>query len=271
MHTRFRFAAPLFLALPLMAACEPSDVCTELGACGGELVSASDDDSDSDGVPESSWAVSGTCTNEVFTSPQNASLINQPPPLQGTPPPEPAFANWCSEMVLKSDKSIAKLSPWFPVLPFQSGGVTYHANGNFSAQINYFGQVGADFGASCFETQGFRILPEGSVTGVDTMTCQEFSVSYASRLMTEPNITGVACIDDGASGCRCGYNLLLVTSMNGTYTVDGTKVNHYDKTSNEPFSRADYCVKGNSLELYGHERTFLFNQASLRSLTLVKQ
>ena len=103
------------------------------------------------------------------------------------------------------------------------------------------------------------------------MTCSEFAVSYASRLMTEPNITGVACIDDNEGGCRCGYNLLLVTSMTGTYRVEGSTVYHYDRTSAEPFSAADYCVNGGSLTLTGHDRTYLFNQSALRSLTLVKQ
>ena len=128
MDTRYAIAT-WFAAALFLAGCEPKDTCTELGNCGGELVGASDDDSDSDGIVEAHYSVNGTCMGEVFNAPQNASLVNQPPPLQGQPPPEPAAANWCSEMVLKADKTISKLSPWFPVLPFQAGGVTYDAAG----------------------------------------------------------------------------------------------------------------------------------------------
>src|SRR5688500_8644356 len=92
MITSLRIAASL--AVPLALGCAPADVCQEIEGCGGDIVGSVD--RTGDGIPESRWLIGGACTNEVFVPPQNASLIEQPPPIQGQPPPEPTHANWCS-------------------------------------------------------------------------------------------------------------------------------------------------------------------------------
>jgi hypothetical protein len=262
-------ASRAVLTLAFVVGCANPEVCPALGTCGGDL--AGSVDHDADGAADSRWIIGGACLNEVFVSSPNASLINQPPPVQGKPPPEQTHANWCSEVVIKADKTISKINPWFPALPLRDGAVTYSANGTFNVQINYFALQNVDFPRGCFETQGFTIVPEGTAPSSNTLTCAEFNTILAERLSTEPNIQGVACGDDDDGGCLCVYNLLMVTGSNGTWTTDGTVVNHYDKVTGETVSRADYCVSGDTLELSGHHRTFLFNQPHLRSLVLTRE
>jgi hypothetical protein len=77
-------------------------------------------------------------------------------------------------------------------------------------------------------------------------------------------------VDDRNQGCICGYDLLMVTGANGTWTTQGSTINHYDRTTQQPVSQADYCLEqtsaGPQLTLSGHHGTFLFNQPHLRSL-----
>jgi hypothetical protein len=77
----------------------------------------------------------------------------------------------------------------------------------------------------------------------------------------------VACGDDGQNGCACIYNLLIFTGANGTYTVDGSVIHHYDVTK-VPESSANFCVVRDQLQLSGLDRQFLFNQPHLRALVL---
>ncbi len=264
-----RTHALVAVALTLAAGCANPEVCPELGSCAGDFVGG--DDHDGDGYADARWVIGGSCMNDVWVAPQNASLINQPPPVQGEPPPEQTAANWCSEMVIKADKSISKINPWFPALPLRDGAIQYSASGTFNVQINYFGLLEVGFARGCFESQGFVVVAEGAGGSAGTLTCSEFNTHLAERLSTEPNIQGVTCTDDGEGGCACVYNLLMVTGANGTWSTSGAVLNHYDKVTGEVVSRADYCVKGSELELSGHHRTFLFNQPALRSLVLSKE
>jgi hypothetical protein len=257
------------LTVPVAMSCAPADVCQEIAACGGDVVGTTD--ADGDGVYQARWLIGGTCMNEVFSPPLNASLIEQPPPIQGQPPPEPTHANWCSEMVLTKDKEVGKLNPWFPSIPLQSGAISYASDGVFSIGLQYFAQQLVEYPENCFESQGFTVVPEGTATSSSTLTCSEFNASLAMRLATEPNISGVYCGEDGVGGCECVYDLLMVTSVNGTFTIDGNVINHYDKVTNEPVTRADYCVNGDQLELGGHHRTFLFSQPHVRNLTFFRE
>ena len=260
------------IAVALCAAwltgCAAEAVCAPLTRCGGDIVGMTD--TDGDGVNDSQWMIGGACTNQVFVPPLNASLINQSPPVQGQPPPENAHAPWCMQMTIGTDKALKTLTPWFPAIPLRDGAIVYTANNTFNVQINYFAQQVVEFPRGCFTTQGFSVVPEGSVPTASTFTCTEFQEAVKVRLLTEPNIAGIVCGEDGAGGCNCLYDLLMVTGSNGTWTVDDGVITHYDKVTGEAPSRADFCVKDGQLDLSGHMRTFLFNQPHLRSIVLTR-
>jgi hypothetical protein len=256
--------APL-LALPALAACTTPEVCKELGSCGGEVVEASTDPTV---LKTKTWNIAGACLNQEAAAPSVPSLIHQAPTLAGETAPHETQVNFCSEMVLKPDKTVKFVQPWFPALPLQSGLITYSSDGTFNASINYFGPQEMDFAAGCFQTQGFKIVPEGTLSTYDTLTCSEFTPLLLGGLATQPNIMDFGCYNDGAGGCTCSYNLLLITSISGKFTTVGHVINHYDTLANSPVSSADYCVNGDTLELSGYKRQFLFNQPALRSLVL---
>lgn len=260
--------APAALALSLLGGCAAEEVCAALPKCGGDIVGSVD--ADGDGFAETRWVIGGACTNQVFVPPLNASLVNQSPPVQGVPPPEPAHSNWCSQMTITRDKTIQKINPWFPAIPVRDGAVTYSADGSYNVQINYFAQQLVEFPGGCFTGQGFSIVSPGTVSTSNTMTCAEFEGVLQARLATEPNIAGLVCGPDGKGGCNCLYDLLMVTGSNGTWIAEDGVVTHYDRVTGVAPSRADFCVNGGTLDLSGHERTFLFNQPHLRSIVLAR-
>lgn len=262
-----RWIAPALAALPLTLGCAPADKCPVGTGCGGDLVGTND--SDGDGFPDKTWTISGSCLNEVVVVPQNATLINAAVTVDGQPPPEAELNHWCSEMVISADKSIKKISPWFPAIPIRDGSIQYSAKGDFILLINYFEPQVVEFQRGCFESQGFYIVPEGTPPNYASFTCNEFGAQLKERLLQEPNIenNSVACTDDASGdGCLCGYNLLMVTGAKGTFTMKGNTVSHYDHTTKQPVSTADYCVSGSSLTLYGHNNNYLFNQPAIRTL-----
>lgn len=253
------------LGLLPLAACKTPEVCEKLGTCGGDVVGTVDHNGD--GVADRTWDIAGSCTNQVSGDPPNTSLISQPTTPSGSHPPEPEYTNWCSEMVIDASKKITKAIPWYPALPIRDGSLTYAADGTFSLQMDYAANQTTEFAAGCFESQGFQIVPAGSTSTSNTMTCSEFGAALKDFYVTEPNITGVACGDDGEGGCACIYNLLIVTGTNGTYTIGGSVIHHYN-VNKLPESDADFCVIQDQLQLTGHDRQFLFNQQHVRSLVL---
>ncbi|HEX3774989.1 MAG TPA: hypothetical protein VHV51_11030 [Polyangiaceae bacterium] len=259
-----RALAVSFAALALVA-CRAPEACERLGTCGGDIVGSTDHNGD--GIADRTWDIAGSCTNQVSSDPPNTSLINQPTTPAGTRPPQPEYINWCSEIVIDQTKKITKAIPWYPALPIRDGSITYAADGTFSLHIDYAADQTTEFAAGCFEAQGFQVLPAGSTSTANAFTCAEFGAALKDFYVDEPNITGVACGDDGQLGCACIYNLLIVTGANGTYTIDGSVIHHYDVTK-VPESDADYCVINDQLQLSGHDRQFLFNQSNVRSLVL---
>ena len=257
----------LFLSATLLSfsACRTPEVCEKLGTCGGDVVGSVDHNGD--GIPDRVWDIAGSCTNQVSADPPNTSLINQPTTPAGQRPPQPEYVNWCSELVIDASKKITKAIPAYPALPVQSGSITYSGDGTFAAQITYAAAQTAQFAAGCFESQGFTIAPAGSDETASSLTCADFGARLKDFYVNEPNINSVACGDDGQNGCACVYNLLIFTGANGTFTIDGSVIHHYDVIK-VPESPADFCVVRDQLQLSGHDRQFLFNQPHLRSLVL---
>ena len=245
------------------AGCTTPEACAELGTCGGDLLT---------GQSDKVWTLTAACTNQLASAPVIQSLESQPAPLGGEAPPRRTDTDWCSRMTMKPDKSISFIQPWYPELPVKSGTVEYKSDGTYSGSLTAGGPQELDLAAGCFATQGFKIVPAGTPTTVDTLTCADFTTALANNaggVQSQANVSNVGCIDDGAGGCACSYNLLLYYGETGKYIVTGNVVEHYDDgIANRPVSSANFCVAGDSLELSGYKRSFLFNIQGVRSMAL---
>ena len=257
---------PALAATLLSLGCAQTDKCPPGTGCGGDVVGT--DDSDGDMFADKTWTINGSCLNDVVVVPQNATLVNASVTIDGQPPPEAEQNHWCSEMVIDKKKIITKISPWFPAIPIRDGSIKYSADGTFILLINYYKPQIVEFQRGCFESQGYFVVPEGTATNYASFTCSEFGAQLKDRLKQEPNIENesIGCVEDKEEGCLCGYNLLMVTGAKGTFTMKGTTISHFDQTTKQPVSTADYCVEGGTLTLYGHNNNYLFNQPAIRTL-----
>lgn len=254
-------AALVALGAFALAGCQTPEVCTDLGQCGGDLLA---------GKQKRTFAMGASCLNEVAANPPVPSLVHQSPTLAGEVPPRRTQVNFCSEMVMTAEKKIKIIQPWFPSIPIEMGEISYESNGKYTVSINYRDPVQQiDFAAGCFLENGYKIVTAGPTT-VDTLTCAEFEPILQDGLATQPNISEIRCVSDNEGGCQCTYNLLLITSIQGTWKVIGNTITHTDTVASNPPSSADYCIQGNSLELTGYKRQFLFNQPALRTLQLTE-
>jgi len=255
----------LCFALASTLGCAIEEHCDDLDTCGGSVMTNGAQDFNNDGPVETEWHASAgdECQDPLHTPPLQNTLITQPPHLANEAPPERSSMDWCSNLVIRGDRTIKRVNLWFPQIPLRDAKLTYSAasdaatDGKYQIQFKYFKQMRADFSAQCMTAQGV------------VMGCTEFSHAMATVLQTEPNIDSVVCDDGPQGGCTCIYNMLLVTSVSGPWRRDGDLITHYDELGSAP-AESDYCVNGNQLDLTGHDRTWVFNETGLRTLQLVR-
>lgn len=103
---------------------------------------------------------------------------------------------------------------------------------------------------------------------VINFTCAELGRHIKEAIAAESNVTHTRCYDDGEGGCTCDYYLRLFTSQPGSWGANDGMVTFYDESgANLPPAPADYCVKGDTVEMTGHNGLQLFSRPNLRTLT----
>ena len=246
--------------------CAMDEHCDALDQCGGRVLSNSASDfADADGLVDTEWwAYAGDeCQDPLHTPPLQNALANQFPHLSNEAPPERSSMDWCSNLVFNSDRTIKQVNLWFPQIPLRDANLVYSANtsdattGDYVIQFRYFKRMRADFSAQCMTAQGV------------VMGCTEFTAAMRVALENEPNISQINCDPGPQRGCRCIYDMLLVSGVSGPWRRTGDVITHYDEITGEQ-AEADYCVNGSNLEMTGHDRTWLFNQSGLRTMQMVQ-
>jgi hypothetical protein len=123
--------------------------------------------------------------------------------------------------------------------------------------LTYRGTYGQYFSRSCLTAHG------------DNPSCADFDAALNAFFQSSSGISGIACADAAEGGCECSYEFAAAAAFNGTWAASDGVVTHFDAFGKLP-SRADYCVSGTVLELRGHERTFLWDQAGVRGVVFAQ-
>ena len=92
----------------------------------------------------------------------------------------------------------------------------------------------------------------------------DYSVTLGSP---EQNI---ACADDGNGGCLCSYDIASEPTgggLSGRWSTQGALITHFADTQSVP-SQADVCVGDDTMTIWGHDRTWIWDQPGLRTITL---
>jgi hypothetical protein len=135
--------------------------------------------------------------------------------------------------------------------------VSYASNGGYSAFVTSVGRATLQLSKECLSRNG--VMP----------TCDQVTTDLKAFISSAPGVTAVGCTTSG-DGCLCGYTIesdAAGSALNGKFSVDGTVITHYAGTDVLP-SKVDFCVQGDSLTLWGHERTNIMDMPGVRTLML---
>jgi hypothetical protein len=225
--------------------CRPIDKCAESGTpCGGN--------------PVGRWTLAGSCQDPTLPSNPVArrTYLGQPITTAGQQPPEPTSADWCADLAYEGPvKGITKLNLPRDTPPIIGGTLEYQDDHSYSAFITNAATTSIDFSASCLTRFGY--FP----------TCGEFNAAFADLAQRQGGIklpptagadaaTPEFCADDGAGGCRCTYIIegdATGANLTGTWSASGSVITHFPASMTLP-SQVDFCVAGDSLTLWGHDR-----------------
>jgi hypothetical protein len=238
-----------------LAGCQVTPFCEELEKCGGDVMAGAGDVWKADGILDTEWIVTGNdaCIDPVQRPLNPFSLARQPQRPAGERPVDRATLDWCSGLAIKQDGTVIRYDVWDPTVPFRNGSLLLSADGTYAAQFTAFAHQRAEFSASCLTAQG---VP---------MTCAEFGRQITVLVKSQANLYNMRCFDGEDHGCACDYELSLTAGPNGRWERKGTMITFFDELAGPP-SLADYCLKGDTLELTGQDGMRLFNKTGLRTI-----
>jgi hypothetical protein len=288
-------ASLTMLALPLMGAgCFQQAVqCPALGSCGGAL-------------PVGDWTInttpnnnlppgSASCSEDLYTPPEDPRLIGADLPPARTPPPDPALYDWCDRLVttpnvptpmqskITTMNSIVARVPNFSYTTFPVGAATIHygADNHYVLSTTRTGRFRLDFPAYCMRSFGaVDTCMQGDPTcakdpnalpGSTGTVCDKLTDTLAA--LAPSNYTSIGCAADKNEdplGCVCGFDVAQREVSTGTVgIIPGTSDMTHIPGNNFP-EDATFCASGNQLQLTGADGQYLFDRVGLRTLDLVK-
>lgn len=237
-------------ALFALTACEPREVCGgELDACGGDL--------------SGTWSVLvDTCEDQTYLPYTELTFYDQPVDFAREDPPERTGADWCADLRYMPSGiqsiNLNLLEPWIPVT---SATITYTpeegstTRGTYEGSLSVSGQFTQYFSRACLTAHGAN------------PTCDELTAALNDRLENSSGFGSFSCTDGDDFGCDCSYDRFSVPALLGSWSTRNGVVTHFDSFGKLP-SQADYCANGDTLQLSGHNRQFLWDHTGLRELVL---
>jgi hypothetical protein len=261
----------------LSSGCMQEPLCPELSSCGGP-------------VPVGSWQLQAgyeSCTEDLYVPPTDPRLRGGEVPVARQPIIEPAFYDWCTNLLTNGGMAIQTRPATFIPDSTQLGSasITYTpadpANptfGIFNLGTVRVGTYYFDFPAYCMRAFGAMDGRDAydsagmSVSNGPTNVCKQLEVPLNTAGVGEGAFRNIVCNPNPAdpAGCLCQYDVAGTSGVIGNYQVlDSTTIMHTLSTS--PPNKATYCNKGSTLEMTGYEGSYLFGIKGLRTLTMVKQ
>jgi hypothetical protein len=233
------------------------DECAPTGdACGGD--------------PSGQWTIASSCRAPVYQSPRPVTYFGQPETMARQPPPEASSSDWCSYLTYDPIMGITNFVFPYDTLRITSGRVAYDGGGAYAALLSTTGEGVVDISASCLTR--FGAIPTcapadpGAQAATRSLTddLRAYSISLGSPFQD------ITCADDGRDGCACTYSIAFEPSgggLSGRWSTQSTLMTHFAGTKLIP-SQADFCVAGDTMTLWGHDRAAIWEQPGLRTVNL---
>jgi hypothetical protein len=257
------------------AGCMQKPLCDDLSDCGGP-------------EPMGTYQLSPghpSCLEDLYvpvTDPRLKGAEIQP---ARSPAIEPALYDWCYQLIVGGDQDFWRRDVrfYYESGPIGWASITYKGLNPMTGVKEYTlgtartGTYIFDFPAVCMRSFGAtdgqppRDLNDNPM-GEPTSLCKQLQLPLSQAGMSEGAYQNVICEANPAEpeGCLCQFDVSETGGGSGTYEIVGKTIRHEPTgTSNFP-QIADYCNKGPSLELTGHDGNYLFGTKGLRTMDLQK-
>jgi hypothetical protein len=235
-------------------ACRPTDACAETGTpCGGDPVGA--------------WAEADICQDPTLQDSIGGKQTyrNQSMVPGGQSPPEATSTDWCSSLEFFGPDGIRifalpRDTPRIrgAYLNYREGGAD-HTQGVYATLVTSSDRTSINYSASCLQRFGYS---PGS--------CSQFGEAFAAYGASLGGVQQTHCEDSGQGGCLCSYlseSDAAGPNLSGSWRKNGHVITHFASNMVLP-SQVDYCVQGDQMTLWGHNRTNILDFAGLRILVL---
>jgi len=242
-----------------LLACRMDDPCAPQGdACGGD--------------PTGQWTVTDSCRDPAYQNPEAITYYDQTQNMARQPPPEPTSSDWCSYLLYDPVQGITQFTFPYDTLAIATGRVTYDAAGTYAALLATGGGGSIDISASCLSrfSVHYQCGAADASTPAGTRSVEDDLTAYSVSLGSPQQ--NIACADDGRLGCLCSYEIASEPSgggLSGRWSTQGALLTHFAGTKLIP-SQADVCVSGDTMTVWGHNRAAIWDQAGLRTVTLMR-
>jgi hypothetical protein len=265
-----------------LSGCKTPQFCEPLGACGGDLLAGATDFAKQDGLPDRSWTVvgPGACQDRIQTPPATISLARQPPPFANQRPPDNATADWCGNLVLKSNGEVKEFIPYTPPVPLKVAELTVSADFDFAMNPMAATKRGTYVLQTTVGEPRTFVLSESCITAQGLrLSCPALGRQLGEFLHPEANFYNMRCqdpADPNQGGCVCQFDLTFIGGQNGRWAIQegGKQIEFFENTSYAPAALVDYCFNPDpnalTLDLTGTNETPLFNAKGLRTMHMVK-
>jgi hypothetical protein len=288
MRTEHVGAVLALTCLTAPAGCTTEPFCEEYTKCGGDFTAGKQVMGD-DSAASVKWVAGGqdACIDQVPNPPEPPSLNFIPPRPAGIRAPEAATSDWCAGLVINNMgdvtafddgwyETLLRYDGWFPSIPLYTADLTIYENNQYAVAITQLASQHFELTQTCLIAQGIVMTCKEIGDRLDTFVTKRLgglTGVTATVYRNDVNGDGVMdsqdpiCVDDNRGGCTCDYNMSLVSGQQGPWAEDAGRIAFFDSDAAPP-ARADYCVKGDSLQLSGARGTDLFNRHSLKTLQL---
>lgn len=261
----------------LSTSCMQKPLCEELGDCGGA-------------EPLGTWQLAPgypSCLEDLYVPATDPRLLGAEVPPARAPAIEPALYDWCYMLVTGGAEDAVRRPPrfYYESGPVGWASITYKGVDpmtgirNYTIGLTRTGTFILDFPAVCIrsfgleENQPVRDM-NGNVVAGPSNACKQIEVQIGESGLGEGSYSNVICNPNAADpeGCLCQFDVSEAGGGGGgTYEISGSTIRHEPTGTTTSFPQfADYCNKSGSLELTGHDGTYLFGVKGLRTMSLLK-
>lgn len=189
-----------------------------------------------------------SCQDPTFKLPLQRTYLGQPATSARQQPPEPASSDWCADLKY-TPSGIEALNLPHDTAALAGAYLIYDGQQHtYGAFITSRSSATVEFSARCLSRFGFFD------------SCELFGAALAKYGASLGGVKDTSCVPSEL-GCRCSYTSeadAAGTDLTGKWTANGAVLTHFAGTGVLP-SDADFCVQGDTMTLWGHDRTVLFD------------